>query len=150
MVSPVARGLGVVVGLAAYFATLVWNLIGDGVRALLDAEADGSLCGVAAGHLGVTVATAAFAAVMVRLALDAREGAVAVSLGLLGVLLAIGLGTLEADSISSLGFFAENEQCAAVRWSVPIAIAAFGAVTAGLVSWKLPTSPAAGGNVSGA
>jgi hypothetical protein len=124
--------------LAVLGAVLVWNVAGPGVRALLDAEADGSLCDLDASHLMLTLVAAVLTGPATRWALGPLEGARLVSIAVLGVALGLGVGSLGSDSISSLGFFSENNQCPSVTWRGPVVLVVFVLAAIGLASWRDP------------
>ncbi len=119
----------------AFAGVLAWNVAGPGVRALLDAEADGTLCAIATIHLVATLVAASACAGALSWSLGpsraGRLGALGVATALLGL---AGL-SLEADSISSLGSFASTSHCAAHEWRGPVLAAALAMFVAG-VAWR--------------
>lgn len=112
--------------LVAFIAALAWNVGGPGVRALLDAEADGTLCAIAATHLFVTLAAAVGCGALLRWSLGPSLAGRLGSLGVAGALMLVAAASLEADSIGSLGAFAESNACAAATWRVHVLGGAFG------------------------
>jgi hypothetical protein len=119
-------------------AVLAWNVAGPGVRALLGAEADGSLCELDASHLMPPLVAAVLTGPATRWALGPLEGARLVSIAVLGVALGLGAGSLGADSISALGFFPEKSLCPSVTWRGPVVLVVFVLAATGLASGRDP------------
>jgi hypothetical protein len=135
-----ARAGVVVTSLGLLGAVLVWNVTGPGVRTLLDAEGDGSVCNIDASHLLVTLVAAALTGAATRWALGRLEGARLVSVAVLAVALGLGAGSLGDDSISSVSFFAENNHCPSVTWRAPVLLVVFVLGAIGLAMWREPAS----------
>lgn len=125
----------------AFAAVLAWNVGGPGVRALLDAEADGTLCAIAATQLLVTLAAVLGCAALVRWGLGPSRAGRLASIGVAGGLLLVAAASLEADSIGSLGAFAVRNACVAEAWRTEVMVGAFG-LFAILAGWPPRASSA--------